>query len=144
MIAQHAHYVLLAVMAAILLLLALASHHGHAKNIIQGTWAVKHPLVSTPGSGSESSSLKGIPSGPTEPSDGSSNCALTLETGKKCVMDKAVGHKYRFIYEKYMPVSHNRKVKLLEVGLDCDMSYGLEASYRTWLEYFPHIELYYI
>ena len=33
---------------------------------------------------------------------------------------------------------------MLEIGLGCDMNYGPGASYYTWLEYFPHVDLYYI
>lgn len=33
---------------------------------------------------------------------------------------------------------------MLEVGLGCDMQYGPGKSYYTWLEFFPHVDLYYI
>jgi hypothetical protein len=33
---------------------------------------------------------------------------------------------------------------MLEIGLGCDMNYGPGKSYYTWLEYFPHVDLYYI
>lgn len=33
---------------------------------------------------------------------------------------------------------------MLEIGLGCDMHYGPGKSYYTWLEYFPHVDLYYI
>lgn len=33
---------------------------------------------------------------------------------------------------------------MLEIGLGCDMNYGPGASYYTWLEFFPHVDLYYI
>ncbi|CZT16985.1 uncharacterized protein RCC_02817 [Ramularia collo-cygni] len=33
---------------------------------------------------------------------------------------------------------------MLEIGLGCDMNYGPGASYYTWLEYFPKVDLYYI
>jgi hypothetical protein len=33
---------------------------------------------------------------------------------------------------------------MLEIGLGCDMGYGPGASYYTWLEYFPYVDLYYI
>lgn len=33
---------------------------------------------------------------------------------------------------------------MLEIGLGCDMNYGPGASYYTWLEYFPNVDLYYI
>ncbi|KAI1839513.1 hypothetical protein JX266_014276 [Neoarthrinium moseri] len=43
-----------------------------------------------------------------------------------------------------MPAAQNQKVKMLEIGLGCDMSYGPGASYYAWLRYFPHVEIYYI
>ena len=33
---------------------------------------------------------------------------------------------------------------MLELGVGCDMTTGPGASYYTWLEYFPHADLYYI
>lgn len=33
---------------------------------------------------------------------------------------------------------------MLEIGLGCDMSYGPGASFYTWLEYFPYVDLYFI
>ena len=33
---------------------------------------------------------------------------------------------------------------MLEIGLGCDMAYGPGASFYTWLEYFPYVDLYYI
>lgn len=33
---------------------------------------------------------------------------------------------------------------MLEIGLGCDMNYGPGASYYTWLEYFPNVDLYFI
>lgn len=38
----------------------------------------------------------------------------------------------------------DKNVKMLEIGLGCDMGYGLGASYYTWLEYFSNVDLYYI
>jgi len=58
--------------------------------------------------------------------------------------DKVTTHNYQQMYDKYFPVLRDRPVKMLEIGLGCDMSYGPGASYYTWLEYFPHVDLYYI
>lgn len=33
---------------------------------------------------------------------------------------------------------------MLEIGLGCDMDYGPGASFYTWLEFFPHVELYFM
>jgi hypothetical protein len=48
------------------------------------------------------------------------------------------------MYSKYLEPLRDRPLKMLEIGLGCDMSYGPGASYHTWLEYFPHVDLYYI
>jgi hypothetical protein len=48
------------------------------------------------------------------------------------------------MYQKYLAPMRDMPFKLLEIGLGCDMSYGPGASYWTWLEYFPYVDLYYI
>lgn len=48
------------------------------------------------------------------------------------------------MYEKYLPALRDKPIKMLEIGLGCDMSYGPGASYHLWLEYFPHVDLYFI
>jgi hypothetical protein len=48
------------------------------------------------------------------------------------------------MYEHRLAPLRNKKIKMLEIGLGCEMEYGPGASYYTWLEYFPHIDLYYI
>lgn len=48
------------------------------------------------------------------------------------------------MYEKYIEPIRDQKIKMLEIGLGCDMSYGPGASYYTWLEFLPNVELYYI
>lgn len=56
--------------------------------------------------------------------------------------DKVTTHQYWFMYDKHFPAIRERRVKMLEIGLGCDMSYGPGKSYYTWLEYFPDVELY--
>lgn len=34
---------------------------------------------------------------------------------------KVTTHRYHFMYEKYLPAIRDRAVKLLEIGLDCNM-----------------------
>jgi hypothetical protein len=46
------------------------------------------------------------------------------------------------MYEKYLPTYRDKRLKMLEIGLGCGMSYGPGVSYYTWLEYFPHVNLY--
>ena len=67
------------------------------------------------------------------------------------------------MYDKYFEPIREKKLKVLEIGLGCDMvrlvqqvtsgaccvltipqHYGPGASYYTWLDYFPNVELYYI
>ena len=45
------------------------------------------------------------------------------------------------VYEKYLEPLRDAKLKMLEIGLGCDMNYGPGASYHTWLEFFPNVEL---
>ncbi|KAB5514882.1 hypothetical protein GE09DRAFT_588054 [Coniochaeta sp. 2T2.1] len=58
--------------------------------------------------------------------------------------DKVTDHHYWYMYEKYLEPLRDKKVKMLEIGLGCDMSYGPGKSYYTWLEFFPNVDLYYI
>eukprot|EP00386_Alphamonas_edax_P011816 GDKI01037176.1.p1 GENE.GDKI01037176.1~~GDKI01037176.1.p1 ORF type:complete len:353 (-),score=87.74 GDKI01037176.1:19-1026(-) len=56
-------------------------------------------------------------------------------------------HNYEFVYEKYLPKYRHtlkRPVRLLEIGLGCNMLYGPGSSYKFWLDYFPHVQLYFI
>jgi hypothetical protein len=48
------------------------------------------------------------------------------------------------MYTKYLQPMRDQPLKMLEIGLGCDMNYGPGKSYYTWLEFFPHVELYYI
>ncbi len=48
------------------------------------------------------------------------------------------------MYQKYLEPLRDRPLKMLEIGLGCDMEYGPGASYATWLEFVPHVDLYYI
>ncbi|EMD00584.1 hypothetical protein BAUCODRAFT_175520 [Baudoinia panamericana UAMH 10762] len=58
--------------------------------------------------------------------------------------DKVTTHKYHHMYEKYLASLRDRPLKMLEIGLGCDMHYGPGKSFYTWLEYFPRVDLYYI
>ncbi|KAJ1326185.1 forkhead protein FKH [Microdochium nivale] len=66
------------------------------------------------------------------------------EIAMKHGTDKVTDHQYHFMYEKYMPALRDKKLKMLEIGLGCNMGYGPGHSYHTWLEYFPNVDLYYI
>ncbi|SMY24403.1 unnamed protein product [Zymoseptoria tritici ST99CH_1A5] len=58
--------------------------------------------------------------------------------------DKVTTHSYHHMYQKYLSPFRDVPFKMLEIGLGCDMNYGPGASYWTWLEYFPYVDLYYI
>lgn len=58
--------------------------------------------------------------------------------------DKVTTHHYERMYEHRLAPLRNQNIKMLEIGLGCDMNYGPGASYYTWLEYFPNVDLYYI
>ena len=45
------------------------------------------------------------------------------------------------VYEKYLEPMRNKKFKMLEIGLGCNMGYGPGASYGMWLEFFPNVDL---
>jgi hypothetical protein len=56
--------------------------------------------------------------------------------------DKITTHAYDYAYDKYLPQFYAQgKVKLLEIGLGCDMVYGPGESLKLWLEYFKGIDL---
>ena len=48
------------------------------------------------------------------------------------------------MYEPRLEPLRDQHLKMLEIGLGCDMSYGPGASYKLWKEYFPHVDLYFI
>jgi len=48
------------------------------------------------------------------------------------------------VYEHRLTPLRDKPIKMLEIGLGCDMNYGPGASYYTWLEYFTNVDLYYI
>ncbi|PNY24885.1 8-demethyl-8-alpha-L-rhamnosyl tetracenomycin-C 2'-O-methyltransferase [Tolypocladium capitatum] len=66
------------------------------------------------------------------------------QIARKYGTDKVTGHSYQSMYEKYLSPLRNLPVKMLEIGLGCNMDYGPGASYYTWLEYFHNVELYFI
>lgn len=48
------------------------------------------------------------------------------------------------VYEKYLEPIRDKPLKMLEIGLGCDMTYGPGKSYYTWLEFLPNVDMYYI
>ncbi len=59
---------------------------------------------------------------------------VALETGT----DKVTDHHYNIAYQKYLPSLRESPIKMLEIGLGCDMRYGPGASYHLWLRYFTN------
>ncbi|TPX17931.1 uncharacterized protein E0L32_011994 [Thyridium curvatum] len=125
MAATRLHYILLAA-AAILLLLGLARQHDQVIDTIKKPWEGGKDAA-----GSSSSS-----SGGRRPSFRE----VALQHGT----DKVTTHQYWFMYEKYLEPLREKKLKMLEIGLGCNMGYGPGKSYYTWLEFFPNVDLYYI
>ncbi|KAB5511552.1 S-adenosyl-L-methionine-dependent methyltransferase [Coniochaeta sp. 2T2.1] len=119
--ATRFQYLLLGV-AAILLILALAHQHDPVIDTIKKPWSK--------GSGASTGSASGRPSFKD----------IALKHGT----DKVTDHHYWYMYEKYLEPLREKRVKMLEIGLGCDMSYGPGKSYYTWLEFFPNVDLYYI
>ncbi|KAF1988460.1 hypothetical protein K402DRAFT_328586, partial [Aulographum hederae CBS 113979] len=58
--------------------------------------------------------------------------------------DKVTQHHYHHMYEKYLGPIRTQPLKVLEIGLGCDMGYGPGKSFTTWLEYLPNVDLYYL
>ncbi|KAK6223529.1 hard-surface induced protein [Colletotrichum tabaci] len=55
--------------------------------------------------------------------------------------DKVTDNNYGVLYDKYLPAFRDKPVRMIEIGLGCGMSYGPGASYKTWMKYFPHVDL---
>jgi len=67
-----------------------------------------------------------------------------LEIASKYGTDKVTVHSYHHMYSKYLEPMRTKPIKMLEIGLGCDMDYGPGKSYYTWLEYLPNVDLYFI
>jgi hypothetical protein len=48
------------------------------------------------------------------------------------------------MYQKYLGPIRTQPIKMLEIGLGCDMNYGPGKSYYTWLDWLPNVDLYFI
>jgi hypothetical protein len=58
------------------------------------------------------------------------------ELGNRFKTDKAYGHHYDVLYEKYVKEYRGQNFTLLEIGLGCGMFYGEGASAHMWRAYF--------
>ena len=63
--------------------------------------------------------------------------------GLQPTTDKVRRHEYDIMYGQFlMPLQRSgRPIKMLEIGLGCDMKYGPGASVALWKALFPNIEL---
>ena len=52
--------------------------------------------------------------------------------------DKVKTHEYHIVYEKYLQPLRHSPVRLLEIGLGCDMTYGPGHSLELWTQFFSH------
>ena len=58
--------------------------------------------------------------------------------GDKHVTDKVSTHRYHPIYEKHLRFRRDDpNLKMLEIGLGCNMPYGEGHSIKVWKDYFP-------
>lgn len=58
------------------------------------------------------------------------------------VTDKVTSHQYQLMYGTFlMPLRHRGAIKLLEIGLGCNMVYGPGASAKLWKKLFPDAQL---
>lgn len=64
-----------------------------------------------------------------------------LEIGREVNTDKVTSHRYDGMYEKYLSPMRNRHVKMLEIGLGCNMGYGPGHSAPLWKKYFRSVDL---
>jgi len=60
----------------------------------------------------------------------------------KPLTDKVTDHSYQVMYGRFLLpfYRHKRNMKMLEIGLGCDMSYGPGASIKVWEDLFPGAE----
>jgi len=66
-----------------------------------------------------SGAAKALPK-PWSPSQAPSELSF-YEVGKLHDTDKVTTHSYQNMYEKYLPDLRHKKIKMLEIGLGCDM-----------------------
>jgi len=71
--------------------------------------------------------------------------AIFLEAARSLrpVTDKVTSHTYQVMYGRFLMPYYNRNpsMKMLEIGLGCDMGYGPGASVALWQKLFPKANL---
>lgn len=99
--------------------------------------AISAAAVSQP---SSSSSCEGNPMKVVADADN-----LFKQIADKHVTDKTTVHRYHPIYEKYFRYQReNPELRVLEIGLGCNMQYGPGHSIPVWKEYFPKMQAFYM
>lgn len=67
------------------------------------------------------------------------------KAGEKAETDKVTAHHYQYMYGKYLSHEslhlHGHQVKLLEIGLGCNMDYGPGHSVNLWKSWFRNLDL---
>jgi len=60
--------------------------------------------------------------------------------------DKVSTHQYHHLYDKYLPELRKKPIRMMEIGLGCDMKYGPGKSLHVWRRYFePNgVELHFV
>lgn len=59
------------------------------------------------------------------------------------ITDKVTVHGYEELYDLYLQYDAEKRVRLLEIGLGCDMGYGPGASAYIWPKLFPNGEIWF-
>ena len=69
----------------------------------------------------------------------SNDCSKTFfELATEIGTDKVTDHSYQHAYEFYLPSLRHKPVKMLEIGLGCNMRYGPGKSLDLWDRYYTH------
>ncbi|KAK8061386.1 hypothetical protein PG994_007752 [Apiospora phragmitis] len=155
MAASRVHYLLLAA-ASILLFFGIAHQHDQVRETLSNAW--------NKGAGSSSSSIDqsgtiepeghgaaipspskaaptAAPGTPFVASDAPSFHEIALKHGT----DKVTTHHYWFMYDKYFPAIRDKKLKMLEIGLGCNMVRLWSGQVLLHLAgVLPHVDLYYM
>lgn len=113
---------------------ALTKQRGQPHERVQrrGPPAVEHSMGSSPRRGNVGCSADW-----TSNVNGIYDLAMSLHP----TTDKMSQHSYEIMYGMFLSSLRGRRVKLLEIGLGCDMNYGPGASVNLWQHYLPNLEL---
>lgn len=120
----------------------IESYEGVAKNFHQFIT----PSVQNISAVSAASVLKEEEGAEAEGQDEDEEADVTfLSTAKSLtpVTDKVTTHRYDIMYDMFLVPYYKKKtnMKMLEIGLGCDMNYGPGASVQVWKKLFPKAEL---